>query len=176
MYKGQVDALKAGGFVEAGYTGIHMDDCWEEKEPARDPATGKLQPNATRFPSGLKSLGEYMHANGATFGLYTAESPSTCGGYPASADREALDAKAFAEWGVDYLKVDGCGPASYYKGGYKAMGAALESSGRDIVYSCSWPAYINHNNESMQPFDEFINDGCNLWRNFDDIQCGCGTR
>ena len=165
MYKGQVDALKAGGFVAAGYTGIHMDDCWEEKKPRRDPTTGRLQPNATRFPSGLKALGDYMHANGATFGLYTAESPSTCGGYQASANNEVLDAKSFADWGVDYLKVDGCGPASYYKGGYKAMGAALEASGRDIVYSCSWPAYINGGNESLQPFGEFINDGCNLWRN-----------
>ena len=112
-----------------------------------------------------------MHTAGATFGLYTAESPTTCGGYPATDNTEALDAKTFAEWGVDYLKVDGCGPADYYKGGYKAMGAGLEASGRDIVYSCSWPAYINHANETLQPFAEFINDGCNLWRNYDDIQC-----
>ena len=28
MYKGQSDALAAGGFIDAGYTGIHMDDCW----------------------------------------------------------------------------------------------------------------------------------------------------
>jgi hypothetical protein len=55
--------------------------------------------------------------------------------------------------GVDYLKVDGCGDASQlvelwhftkqqhncqyrYAGGYARMGAALEASGRDIVYSC----------------------------------------
>ena len=68
-------------------------------------------------------------------------------------------------------EVDGCGPSSYYKGGYAAMGAALEASGRDIVYSCSWPAYINSGNETLQPFGEFINDGCNLWRNWHDIQC-----
>jgi hypothetical protein len=105
----------------------------------------------------------------------TAESPSTCGGYPASANSEALDAKTFAEWGVDYMKVDGCGPPGYYAGGYKAMGAALQNSGRDIVYSCSWPAYINHGNESVQPFATFINDGCNLWRNWDDIQCNWGS-
>ena len=69
------------------------------------------------------------------------------------------------------LKVDGCGPASYYPQGYKAMGAALEKSGRPIVYSCSWPAYINGGNESLQPFGTFIMDGCNLWRNWHDIQC-----
>jgi hypothetical protein len=55
--------------------------------------------------------------------------------------------------GVDYLKVDGCGDASQlvslwhfakqqhhcqyrYAGGYARMGAALQASGRDIVYSC----------------------------------------
>jgi alpha-N-acetylgalactosaminidase len=171
MYMGQTDALAENGYLEAGYTGIHMDDCWESKHPPRDPTTHKLAPNSTRFPSGLKALGDYMHGKGATFGLYTAESPTTCGGYPASANMEVLDAQTFAEWGVDYMKVDGCGSVNYYKGGYKAMGAALEASGRDIVYSCSWPAYINGGNESKQPFAEFINDGCNLWRNFYDIQC-----
>jgi len=148
-----------------------MDDCWEQKDPKRDPSSNELVPEPTRFPSGMKALGDYIHAAGASFGLYTAESPSTCGGYPASAGNEALDAKTFAKWGVDYMKVDGCGPASYYKGGYAAMGAALEASGRDIVYSCSWPAYINGGNETLQPFGEFINDGCNLWRNWHDIQC-----
>ena len=166
-----MDALRDGGYVAAGYTGIHMDDCWEEKHPPRDPKTGRLRPNATRFPSGLAALGDYIHSKGATFGLYTAESPSTCGGYPASANNEALDAKTFAEWGVDYMKVDGCGPKDYYAGGYKAMGEALQASGRDIVYSCSWPACINGGNETKQPFATFINDGCNLWRNWNDIQC-----
>jgi len=171
LYMGQTDALVSGGFVAAGYKGIHMDDCWEQKDPKRDPSSGELVPEPTRFPSGMKALGDYVHAAGASFGLYTAESPSTCGGFPASAGHEALDAKTFAKWGVDYMKVDGCGPASYYKGGYAAMGAALEASGRDIEYSCSWPAYINGGNETLQPFGEFINDGCNGWRNWNDIQC-----
>ena len=33
----------------------------------------------------------------------TAESPTTCAGYPASANHEQLDAATFADWGVDYL-------------------------------------------------------------------------
>ena len=44
---------------------------------------------------------------------------------------------------VDYLKVDGCGSLAYYATGYPAMGAALASSGRSIVYSCSWPVTIS---------------------------------
>merc|ERR1711871_985880 len=117
----------------------------EQKAPPRDPSTGALQPEPSRFPSGMKALGDYIHSKGATFGLYTAESPTTCGGYPASAQHETLDARTFASWGVDYMKVDGCGPGSYYEGGYRAMGEALEASGRNITYSCSWPAYIGDN-------------------------------
>ena len=73
------------------------------------------------------------------------------------------------------MKVDGCGPASYYEQGYKAMGAALQASGRPIEYSCSWPAYINHGNESLQPFATFIEYGCNGWRNWHDIGCSAGS-
>ena len=69
------------------------------------------------------------------------------------------------------MKVDGCGNASYYDEGYRKMGEALERSGRQIEYSCSWPAYINGGNESLQPFPTFIEYGCNLWRNWHDIQC-----
>ncbi len=66
---------------------------------------------------------------------------------------------------LDYIKVDGCGDNSYYPAGYQAMGAALEATGREIVYSCSWPAYIG-DNETQKPFGTFIMDGCNLWRNW----------
>ena len=62
------------------------------------------------------------------------------------------------------VKVDGCGDSAY-----KAMGAALEATGRPIEYSCSWPAYIG-SNETTKPFSTFIADGCNSWRNWDDIQ------
>lgn len=50
------------------------------------------------------------------------------------------------------------------------MGAALRSTGRDIEYSCSWPAYLG-DNETDKPFATMIQAGCNLWRNWDDIQC-----
>lgn len=173
LYKSQADAMVSGGFLQAGYKGIHMDDCWERKVPLRDTQTNRLVAEPTRFPSGMKALGDYYHANGISFGLYTAESPNTCGGYPASANHELLDAKTFADWGVDYMKVDGCGPTGYYEGGYAAMGADLQASGRAIEYSCSWPAYINGGNETKQQptFIKMINYGCNGWRNFDDIQC-----
>jgi len=173
LYQAQADAMVAQGFLKAGYNAIHMDDCWERKVPPRDPATNKLVGDPERFPSGMKALGDYYRDKGIKYALYTAESDATCGGYPGSKDHESLDAKTFAEWGVDYMKVDGCGSPNYYDDGYKNMGAALQASGRDIEYSCSWPAYINGNNETKQEatFVKMINYGCNGWRNFDDIQC-----
>ena len=79
------------------------------KDPPRDPVTKKLVGDTDRFPSGMKALGDYFHAKGLKYALYTAESDATCGGYPGSKDHEDLDATTFAEWGVDYMKVDGCG-------------------------------------------------------------------
>merc|ERR1719203_412762 len=72
------------------------------------------------------------------------------------------------------MKVDGCGDPSYYEVGYRDMGAALEATGRDIEYSCSWPAYLG-GNETTKPFTSLIMDGCNLWRNWHDIDCNWGS-
>ena len=48
----------------------------------------------------------------------------------------------FADWGVDYLKMDGCfaDPLTFDEG-YPTVTRALNDSGRHIVFSCSWPAY-----------------------------------
>ena len=162
LYKETADALKSTGLLAAGYNTVHLDDCIVAKQ--RDPSTNELVADPDRFPSGFKALGDYLHQEGVEFGFYTAMSTSTCGGYPGSAEFITLDAQTFARWGVDYLKVDGCGDASKYPQGYRAMGDALQASGRDIVYSCSWPAYLG-DDESEKPFATFIEDGCNLWRN-----------
>lgn len=174
LYKTMTDALVAGGFLDAGYDGIHLDDCWMQMTPPRDPVTNQLVPDTTRFPLGFKDLGDYMHKQGVKFAIYTAESPTTCAGYPASAGHEALDAATFAGWGVDYVKVDGCGDNNYYPTGYPLMGNALTSQNRSIVYSCSWPAYLG-TNESTKPYPAMIAAHCNLWRNWDDIQCNWGS-
>lgn len=74
-----------------------VDDCWAQ---GRDSKTSQFVANTTRFPQGMKAIADYSHSKGVKFGLYTAESPNTCAGYPASAGYEGLDAKTFAEWGV----------------------------------------------------------------------------
>ena len=168
LYQTTADSLEAGGYVDAGYRGVHIDDCWESM--IRD-GSGKLTHNASRFPSGIPDLARHIHSKKATIGIYSDEGTKTCGGYPGSAGYEANDAETFAAWEIDYLKLDGCNePTPAYPAGYAAMGKALQASGRAIVFSCSWPAYLG-SNETAKPFDEIAAAGCHLWRNYNDIQC-----
>ena len=166
LYRSMADALVSTG-LSKHFDTVHLDDCILDQS-GRDPVTNELRADPTRFPSGFKALADYLHARGLKFAMYTAESDTTCGGWPGSRGYEELDANTFASWGTDYLKADGCGDPTYYKEGYALMGAALEKSGRDIVFSCSWPAYLG-DDETTKPFATMINDGCNLWRNFIDM-------
>lgn len=118
-----------------------VDDCWLAMK--RDPSTNRLQPDPTRFPSGIRSLADYVHSKGLKFGIYEDYGTLTCGGYPGSIDHLELDAETFAEWTVDYLKLDGCyADVLSMDDGYPKMGGFLNKTNRPIVYSCSWPAYL----------------------------------
>ncbi len=130
------DAMVSSGMREAGYQYVVIDDCWHG---ARD-AHGDIQPDAKRFPSGMKALGDYIHAKGLKFGIYSDAGLKTCGGRPGSWGHEYQDAKQYAAWGVDYLKYDWCmAGAQDARSAYYIMSAALQASGRDIMLSiCEW--------------------------------------
>ena len=104
------DAIVASGMAALGYQYVIVDDCWFN--PNRD-SSGNLQGDSSRFPSGMKSLGDYIHNKGLKFGIYEVPVDKTCAqtsnGYPGSTGsqgHEAQDARQFAAWGVDYLKYD----------------------------------------------------------------------
>ena len=61
------DAIVTNGMRDLGYQYVVVDDCWFN--PNRD-AAGNLQGDPTRFPSGMKALGDYLHARGLLFGIY----------------------------------------------------------------------------------------------------------
>jgi len=132
------DALVASGMKDAGYQYVDVDDCWMN---GRD-ASGNIQWDTTKFPSGIAGLASYVHGKGLKFGIYSAPNTGTCQGlygspsmpsvYVGSLGHEQQDAKSFAAWGVDYLKYDDCGgPLS----GFAPMRDALRATGRPIVYS-----------------------------------------
>ena len=141
------DAAKAfvhTGLKDHGWTYINVDDGWEIKgdspAPKRDPE-GKILTNE-KFPD-MKALGDSIHSLGLKFGIYSSPGPLTCGGYTASYGHELTDARAFAEWGIDYLKYDWCSYDGIAKDKsraelmkpYHVMREALDAIGRDIVYS-----------------------------------------
>ena len=49
-----------------------------------------------------------MHAKGLKLGVYEDVGTMTCAGYPGTLGHYETDANTFAEWGIDFLKFDGC--------------------------------------------------------------------
>ncbi len=153
------DAMVTSGLRDAGYQFVVIDDCWQTARDAR----GRLVADSVRFPGGIKPLADYVHARGLKFGIYTDAGRKTCQGRPGTYGFEALDARAFAEWGVDYVKEDWC----YAEGleaatQYTRFRNALAATGRPIVFSiCEWG--------SDGPWNWGPATG-NLWRTTDDIQ------
>jgi alpha-galactosidase len=155
------DALVSSGMRDAGYIYLNIDDTWEG---VRD-AAGNLQSNH-KFPD-MKALADYVHSKGLKLGIYSGPGPRTCAGYPASYGHEEQDAKTWAAWGVDYLKYDWCSAGRVYKNDalqpvYQKMGAALEATGRPIVYSL-----CEYGLGSVEKWGPAV--GGNLWRTTGDI-------
>lgn len=105
LFLRMADLLVSEGYLDAGYEYLVVDDCWMEME--RD-SNGNLVPDRVRFPNGMKYVADYIHAKGLKFGLYEDYGTKTCGGYPGVIGYMARDAQQFADWNVDYVKLDGC--------------------------------------------------------------------
>ncbi len=111
LYMAMADRLAADGYKDVGYNFVNIDDCWSEKK--RDPTTNRLVADHTRFPHGIRALADYVHSKGLLLGIYGDVGTMTCGGYPGArsangTDYDDIDAKTYAEWQVDSLKLDGC--------------------------------------------------------------------
>jgi len=138
ILKQTADAMAQNGMLAAGYNYIVIDDHWVGGRDRKN----KLFPDPVRFPGGMRALADYVHSRGLKLGIYSDAATLTCGGVTGSYGFEELDAKTFAEWGIDYLKYDYCNAPDDVTTAfsrYKKMGDALKNSGRPIVYSiCEW--------------------------------------
>jgi alpha-galactosidase len=100
---------------------------------ARD-ANGNQVANPDKFPNGFKYVADYIHSLGMRSGLYTAKGHTTCAGFAASCENEALDALQWASWGIDYVKDDSCsGCRNDDNLDYGTMWNAIEAAGRPMV-------------------------------------------
>ena len=93
----------------AGYQYVIIDYGWQGTRSS----DGSLSPNAN-FPD-MKALASYVHSKGLKIGIYSSPGPRTRGGFEGSYGHEELDAKTFADWGMDYLKYDWCTASRIWK-------------------------------------------------------------
>ncbi len=139
MLMEMADAMVSTGMRDVGYQYINIDDFWHAAE--RD-SLGNPVADPVKFPHGIKYLADYIHSKGLKLGIYSCAGDLTCGGCFGGYAHEAIDAKKYAEWGIDLLKYDYCHAPWSRKAAverYTAMGTALKNSGRSIVFSvCEW--------------------------------------
>jgi len=137
LVKETADIMVSSGMKDAGYTYIVLDDGWMTKE--RD-TNGNLVPDPIKFPSGMKSLIDYVHSKGLKFGLYNCAGTKTCAGYPGTRGYEYQDARFYANLNIDFLKYDWCNTEGINaKEAYTTMSNALKTAGKPIVFSlCEW--------------------------------------
>ncbi|MER5731569.1 ricin-type beta-trefoil lectin domain protein [Streptomyces sp. NPDC002138] len=179
------DALVTTGLAAKGYDTVTVDDCWMTK--SRD-KNGALVADRAKFPHGMAWLGEYLHGKGLKFGIYEDAGYLTCERYPGSGtpngggrDHFAQDAKLFASWKVDYVKMDGCNlyvppgttKEQAYRDAYAAVARALRASGRAMVLSASAPAYFQKGEWGSADWHkvlDWVGESGQLWREGKDIQ------
>ena len=110
--KANAQAMVDSGMTALGFNYVNLDDCWAS---LRDETTGKLTWDTDRFPNGIPAMADWLHEKGLKFGLYTSAGNETCSSgnrpihVPGSKGSYELDTQTFADWGVDYVKLDWCG-------------------------------------------------------------------
>lgn len=172
--------LVTSGLAARGYNTVTIDDCWMQKD--RD-SKGDLQVDPQRFPEGMKPVAQAIHAMGLKFGIYEDAGYETCGKFAGSGvpdgggrDHFLQDARLFASWGVDYLKLDGCNvyvpegltKVEAYRRAYAAENKALKAVGRPIVFSESAPAYFQGTPDWYDVL-RWVKEYGQLWREGTDI-------
>lgn len=163
-----VELFQNKGLYECGWNHIMMDDLWQGTRKA----DGTPQPNASRFQNGLKTVADYVHQNGMKFGLYTDAADRTCAGAFGSYGYEEIDAKTYAEWGVDVVKCDYCyapDDVETAKKRYKALADAFAAAGNNtMLYICEWGV--------REPWKWGAEVGGRCWRISQDVRdCWTGS-
>lgn len=147
------NAMVNMGLRNHGWTYINIDDAWQGQRSGKWNA---LQANE-KFPA-FKEMIDDIHSKGLKLGVYSTPWISSYAGYAGASSNfengaypdsikenkrayryigkyrfEKEDALQMAEWGVDYLKYDW----RIDLNSAERMSAALQNSGRDILYSLS---------------------------------------
>jgi alpha-galactosidase len=179
------------GLDQHGWTYVNMDDGWVGRE--RNETTHALQADPQRFTD-IKAMVNEIHGMGLKAGLYSTPWTQTYGGRLGGSSEKPdgnwppvsvpgakhnarqlpfaigkyrfsyIDARQFADWGFDYLKLD-WGPVETPE--TKEMHQALRVTGRDIVLSLS-----NNHVKNLFPIVGDVSPWAQSWRTTTDIRDG----
>ena len=161
------DAMVESGMRDAGYEYLVLDDGWMADKRDKE---GKLAADPNKFPGGMKALGDYIHGKGLKFGIYQDRGHSTCMKLPGSFGHEQVDMDTFAEWGVDYIKLDSCYAEINGRKSSDDFGLFKEciiNTGRPMILSMA-----NYTDPSWAWDDQTIG---HLWRTSFDIRAWMGS-
>ena len=177
------------GLDQHGWPYVNMDDGWQGRQ--RGGPYHSLQPDPERFTD-IKAMVNEIHSLGLKAGIYSTPWTETYGGrlggsserpegnWPPEGNSRArknarelpfaigkyrftyADAKQFADWGFDYLKLD-WGPVEAPE--TKEMHEALRVAGRDIVLSLS-----NNHVKNLLPIIGEVSPWAQSWRTTTDIR------
>lgn len=105
LTKAQADKLVELGLDQLGYKYVVLDDgCYKSER-----VDGKLQNEEVKFPSGIKSLSDYIHGKGLKFGMYNDIGTNLCASAAVGTHgHEKEDAASYIDWDIDFIKVDNC--------------------------------------------------------------------
>ncbi|MFI6094363.1 hypothetical protein ACIA8G_02350 [Lentzea sp. NPDC051213] len=178
--RGVADYLVGSGLRDAGYRIVWIDGGWTAPTP-RD-AAGNLVEDPAKFPSGLTRLVRDLHAKGLKAGIYTDAGPSdgkNCaagsgGGY------YDKDAKRFADWKFDAIKVDFlCGIFANLKPAqaFADLSRAIQKTGRPMILNVCNPVSeewgVPHEPDQLAGFSyTFGPRVADSWRTTTDIAFG----
>ncbi|MFJ6070366.1 glycoside hydrolase family 27 protein [Streptomyces sp. NPDC093065] len=136
------DRLVSSGLRDSGYDIVWLDGGWQADNP-RD-ARGRLVAHPDRFPSGIPALVTYLHERGLKAGIYTDagayDGGKSCG--LGSRGHYEEDARQFADWKVDAIKVDFlCGIGAQLDPGpaFKEFSDAVAKAGRKMLLNLCNP-------------------------------------
>lgn len=209
----QADAL-ASTLKKYGYEYVNIDAGWwmDQNWTSEFDQYGRQTPDPVRFPNGMKSVADHIHAKGLKAGIYlpvglekgaygegkvpirnapgctTADvvypDLRTTNGWDSAykldfdnpCAQKYIDSQAqmLADWGYDFLKLDGVGPGSFRSGDnydnvpdVAAWHKAIGDTGRPMHLELSWSLDIGH----AADWKKYSNG----WRIDTDVECYCKT-
>jgi alpha-galactosidase len=178
----QAKALVSTGLAAAGYRTVVVDDCWMERG-----ADGELHgiahwgsykhPSAQPgFDADLTAYMAALHGMGLMGGVYNTSGKTTCQRVAAGEEgHQAQDARRYAAWGVDFLKLDNCGAAdddlpALFSQMARALGEATRSAPRQILFDESAPAQYAPTDPMKYQSMAWVRPLGQMWRVAPDIR------